>query len=239
MPHLTSPKVVSQTISTHWTNTIYSANRQLALEKEAARTLRNGQTLWPVRVQEDCLGVIDHWLMYADDALEEANDWPGKKVTWADVVEVHEVGRWIEDLKVELEMERYYRELEDDSDEEFYLADAHEHDATELRNLQYQLAAFPDPPLSAIRDEAADEDIPLFPSPYSTHVLSTIKEESEEGALTGRAAELQQLLDTLGAMTPHQRAIEYQAICQAGRATVEDRGSRTNRFRRTPTNERR
>src|SRR5277367_1889186 len=119
MPRLTSPKVVSQTVSTHWTNTIYSANRQLELEKEAARTLHNGQALWPVRVQEDCLGVIDHWLTYADDALEEANDWPGKKVTWADVAEVHRVERWIKDLEAATEIERYIKELEDDSDEEW------------------------------------------------------------------------------------------------------------------------
>lgn len=222
MSRSSSTKVVNPRtteILNHRANTLYSVNQQLETEKEAARTLRNGQLLWPVRVQEDLLNVIDGWITYADDSLEEANAGPGKKVVWAEEAEV-------------LTFERYAKELEEDSDEEFYYGYDYD-DESVHQEFQSKLAAFPEPPLSAVREEMIDEDFRPFPPRLTPNTLSEIMEEcyEHEQPLTYEVF-LRNLHDTLEEMGYNRREYEYQAILEAGQITISDRATRTNRFHR-------
>lgn len=237
MPQLKSAKVVSQKVSTHWTNTIRSANRQLAVEQEAESTLCDRQVLGPVRGQEGHLDAVNE----LNDDTERSKVGAKKRVRWAEEAEVWVVDRYLAELKEEErgreetegleeeekrreEMKGYLKELEDDSDEEAYLADVYGYDEMEIWNCQAQLVGFPEPPTSSVRDERFTDDFVVpFPSRYST-------ENYVE--LVGN------LHDTVRQMGGKRGRDQYQTLCQAGQATIEDRGWRTNRFRRASTKER-
>jgi hypothetical protein len=160
--------------------------------------------------------------------LEEANDWPGKKVTWADVAEVHRVERWIGDLEAATEIERYIKELEDDSDEEWYVGDIYGYDEMEFWDSQNQSITFPKPPRASIQNEEPD-NFPPFLSQNTTNTLSdVIKESDAHEQPANYISFLQTLHETLEAMGHHRRMFEYQAAYQAGQVATEDRATRTN-----------
>ena len=64
------------------------AEQEITSRIEAERTLRDGQMLQEVRVDEKSLCCIDKWIEYANEALEEADRVERKRVQWAELVEV-------------------------------------------------------------------------------------------------------------------------------------------------------
>ena len=63
----------ARAIAEHCYLTLARVNGEIDAELKAFRTWRNEQELQEVIVQERYLGVIDKWLDYIDEALEEAD----------------------------------------------------------------------------------------------------------------------------------------------------------------------
>jgi len=148
-------------IRRHYKDTFKNINQKFNREVNATRTLRDGLTLlaWVGKVEEEEWSEVDRLSEYADEALEEACAKIGKGVAWSEVTEVKVI-------------DRYIKIMEEDSDEEFYYED----DEEDHINFQNQLAAFPEPPLSAIPEDTRVDSSPNSPQ-QSDNTSSDIIEE--------------------------------------------------------------
>lgn len=150
-----------QAIKEHYQVTLHSIDQEYSRDVNAAGTLRGGFRLseWVGKVEENELEEVDRLINYADEALAEADVKTGKRVAWAEFKEVKIV-------------DRYIKIMDEDSDEELYYAD----DENNHLNFQHQLAAFPEPPLSAIREERPVDGTSFLP-PTSDDTTTNMMEE--------------------------------------------------------------
>ena len=64
----------ARAVAEHCYRTLARVNGEIDVELEAFRTLRNGQELQEVAVDERSLGIVNNWLAYIEEALEEADE---------------------------------------------------------------------------------------------------------------------------------------------------------------------
>jgi hypothetical protein len=156
--------------------TLARVNGEIDTELEALRTLRDGQELQGVRVQERYLGVIDKWIDYAETALEEADEEEFRQVHWAEYAMVVTFDRYLEEANSLLEKTLYG----DAVDPESKIPESYERSASpytpqsnmpslkeELEEEEDLLLSFPVPPSAEVASGSNLKDSPShLPAPH-------------------------------------------------------------------------
>ena len=204
---------------------------------EAERTLRNGQMLQEVSVDEKSLRCIDKWIEYADEALEEADRLEIKRVHWAEETRIEMVERYINVPGA------LYDPMEDEDSEqddvdgkymygEDYLADNEAQFKESGERSTFQTDS--DPCIPIVPGNPEEEFALPFPSPTTADNTSTVGDNqssvpSSDGPqdYSARIEALRAALDRLRSLRQSRR---YQGTNSA--ATSEEPQPRRNRFRR-------
>jgi hypothetical protein len=99
-------------IAEHRYWTLARANGEIDDKLEAFQTLRGGERLQEIEVDERYQEVVDDLITYVEEALEEAGDEEYGRVSWAESAMVITVERYIEETNF-VEEEDLYRNLYD------------------------------------------------------------------------------------------------------------------------------
>jgi hypothetical protein len=95
-------------VAEHRYLTLARANGEIDDELEAFQTLRNGERLQEIEVDERDQGAVDDLITYVEEALEEAGDEEYGRVCWAEYAMVITVERYIKETNF-VEEEDLYR----------------------------------------------------------------------------------------------------------------------------------
>ena len=75
---------VAPHITIHRYITLAQVNSKVNAEIAVIKTWQNRLKLQEVEIDEEHLGIIDSWLDYVEDVLEEANRQDGRQIHWAE-----------------------------------------------------------------------------------------------------------------------------------------------------------
>jgi len=213
---------------------LVTSNQELGRQTAPLRVLHDGSILMNGMVGFEILQIIDQWISYIDDALEEADGYDKrlqKQVHWARKQEVRMV-------------DRYIQYLEDNSDEEYYFAEEDEDLYSEqdfdldLPYIDPKIASRVNPLMDFILPTSSERFMLLrFPPPPTFPIDSPPFPPlpNNQTVCMPKLNYLQQvteLIDLSTQMDNNQRRDIYQEAIRRRRKKTEDRASRKNRFDR-------